>query len=77
MLWSLKDLEAGEAYRNTQRIVGIVLAVIGAVLLFWPNIGVIALSWLVGIAALIIAALLLWLAQRLKGVRGRVEGPAA
>jgi uncharacterized membrane protein HdeD (DUF308 family) len=61
------------AFRQTAKTVGIVLSVIGAVLLFWPGTGIVTLGWVIGIAALIIAALLFWLASRMKGLRRRVD----
>lgn len=77
LLWSLRQLEADDPYRSTQQSVGIVLVVIGAVLLGWPGAGIVALSWVLGIAALGIAAVLFWLAGRMKQLTGRVEtGPA-
>lgn len=74
LLWSLRELPKDDSYRNTQRTVGIVLAVIGGILLLWPGAGIVTLSWVLGIGALIIAAVLFWLAQRMKRVRNRVDG---
>jgi uncharacterized membrane protein HdeD (DUF308 family) len=77
LLWSLRQLDPDDPYRSTQQTVGIVLVVIGAVLLGWPGAGIVALSWVLGIAALAIAAVLFWLAGRMKQLKGRVEtGPA-
>jgi uncharacterized membrane protein HdeD (DUF308 family) len=74
LLWSLRELPKDDTYRNTQKTVGIVLAVIGGILLLWPGAGIVTLSWVLGIGALIIAAVLFWLAQRMKRVKSRVDG---
>jgi uncharacterized membrane protein HdeD (DUF308 family) len=72
LFWSLRELPAGDDFRDSQRTVALVIAIIGAVLLFWPNVGTVTLSWLIGIAALIIAGVLFWLASRMKAVQHRV-----
>jgi len=74
LLWSLRELPEDDPYRSTQRTVGIILAVIGAVLLIWPGAGVVTLSWMLGLAALVIAGVLFWLSQRMKRLKRRVEG---
>jgi uncharacterized membrane protein HdeD (DUF308 family) len=74
LLWSLRELPKDDTYRNTQKTVGIVVAVIGGILLLWPGAGIVTLSWVLGIGALIIAAVLFWLAQRMKRVKSRVDG---
>jgi uncharacterized membrane protein HdeD (DUF308 family) len=77
LLWSARELAADDPYRGTQQTVGIVLAVIGGLLLFWPGAGVVALSWILGGAALVIAAVLFWLSRRMKGLGNRVAGDSA
>lgn len=74
LLWTLKDLDQDEPLRKVQKIAGIVLTVVGVVLIFWPGIAAVTLSWLVGIAALLIAAVLFWLSQRMDKLRDRVAG---
>jgi uncharacterized membrane protein HdeD (DUF308 family) len=69
------DAAVDADYRQTAKTVGIVLSVIGAVLLFWPGTGIVTLGWVIGIAALIIAALLFWLASRMKRLKRRVDAP--
>ena len=78
LLWSLREIDQDDdSYRPAQRTVGIVLTVIGAVLILWPGAGVVTLSWVLGIAALVIAGVLFWLSQRMKRLKNRVaEGPA-
>lgn len=77
LLWSLRDLPETDPYRSTQRIVGIILAIIGAVLLIWPGAGIVTLSWMLGLAALVIAGVLFWLSRRMKQLKNRVSGDVA
>ena len=74
MLLSLKDLDQEAPLRQAQKTVGIVLGVVGILLVFWPGVAGIALSWLVGIAALIVAAVLFWLSRRMDDLQERVAG---
>jgi len=74
LLWTLKDLDRDDALRQVQKVAGIVLTLVGVVLVFWPGIAAVTLSWLVGIAALLIAAVLFWLSQRMEKLQDRVAG---
>lgn len=47
---------------------GTVLAVVGLVLIIWPGVGAITISWLVAALAFLIGALLVFLALRLRRV---------
>jgi uncharacterized membrane protein HdeD (DUF308 family) len=40
--------------------------VVGAVLILWPGSGVVTISWLIGLAALLLGGLMVYLALRLK-----------
>lgn len=71
-LWTLKDMDQEDPLRQVQVITGIVLAVVGVVLVFWPGVAAVTLSWLVGVAALLIAAVLFWLSQRMDRLRDHV-----
>jgi uncharacterized membrane protein HdeD (DUF308 family) len=42
-------------------------------LLIWPGTGVVAISWIIALAALMLAALLIFLALRLKRLKQRVD----
>lgn len=50
---------------------GIVITIIGLVLVIWPGTGIVAISWAIAIAALVIGALLIFLALRLHQVEKR------
>jgi hypothetical protein len=51
---------------------GTVLAVIGLVLIIWPGVGVVTISWLVAALAFLTGAVLVFLALRLGRVKRRV-----
>lgn len=73
MYLSSRRLESEEEQRGLMGIIGAVMAVIGLVLIFWPNTGVVAISWLIALGTLIIGGLLVYLATRLKRVRKRID----
>ena len=58
--------------RSAMTTIGGLVAALGLFLIVWPGTGVVAISWLIAIAALLLAGLLIWLALRLKCVRARV-----
>jgi uncharacterized membrane protein HdeD (DUF308 family) len=74
LLWTLKDMGQEDPLRQVQKVAGIVLTSVGVVLIFWPGIAAVTLSWLIGIAALLIAAVLFWLSQRIEDLRRGVGG---
>jgi uncharacterized membrane protein HdeD (DUF308 family) len=74
LLMALQNLDQGTPARSAQRIAAIVLAVVGIVLLFWPGLAAVTLSWLIGIGALIVAAVLFWLSQRMDDVNKKLNG---
>jgi uncharacterized membrane protein HdeD (DUF308 family) len=49
------------------------VTVVGLVLLIWPGTGVVAISWIIALAALLFAALLIFVALRLKRLKKRVD----
>ena len=49
------------------------VAVVGLILLIWPGTGMVAISWIIALAALMLAALLIFLALRLKRLKRRVD----
>ena len=51
--------------------IGAVAVVFGLILIFWPGTGVVAIAWTIAAAALLIAALLISLAMRLKRLSER------
>ena len=73
VLWESRRLDPADPYRSTSRTVSIVLSAVGAAFLFWPNAGTVALAWVIGAGALIVAAVFFYLAQRLKQARDRIQ----
>jgi uncharacterized membrane protein HdeD (DUF308 family) len=65
------DAEGGE--RSVMTTIGWIVAVVGAILIVWPGTGVVAIAWVIGIAALVLAALLIWLAVRFKRLGERLD----
>ena len=59
--------------RGLTMAIGGVMALIGIVFVFWTDTGVVAISWLIGIGALIIGGLLVYLATRVKQLRTRID----
>jgi uncharacterized membrane protein HdeD (DUF308 family) len=59
--------------RDSARNAGIVAVVVGVVLVFWPGTGVVALGWVIAIAALVLAAVMFFLASRFKRIRDRMQ----
>jgi uncharacterized membrane protein HdeD (DUF308 family) len=68
-----RGAENGDPNRGLLTTTGTVLAVIGLVLIIWPGVGVITISWLVAALAFLMGALLVFLALRLRRVRLRVD----
>ncbi len=73
LLWESRRLDPGDPYRSTTRTLSIVLSAVGAAFLFWPDAGTVALAWVIGIGALIVAAVFFFLAHRLRGARHRIS----
>jgi uncharacterized membrane protein HdeD (DUF308 family) len=59
--------------RGPVTTMGGTMGVVGLVLLIWPGTGVVAISWIIALAALLFAGLLIFLALRLKRLKRRVD----
>ncbi len=46
--------------------VGVVAALLGMILLVWPGVGVVTVSWIIAVAAMLVAAVLIFLGVRFK-----------
>lgn len=66
-------MDPADEERTLTMAIGAAMAVIGAVFVFWPDTGVVAISWLVGLGALVIGGLLTYLATRVRRLRERVD----
>jgi uncharacterized membrane protein HdeD (DUF308 family) len=62
-----------EGERGLLMAIGAVMVLVGAVFVFWTDTGVVAISWLIGIGAIVIGGLLIFLATRVKQVRSRID----
>jgi len=63
--------------RGLMTTIGILVAIIGLVLLIWPKSGQVTIAWVIAFAALLVGALFIFLALRLKDLKERVEGMGA
>jgi uncharacterized membrane protein HdeD (DUF308 family) len=66
-------MASADEQRGLAMVIGGVMAVIGLVFIFWNDTGVVAISWLIGIGAAVIGALLVYLATRVKRIRARID----
>ena len=73
LLLAGRSAEYDDPNRTLLTTTGTVLAVIGLVLIIWPGVGVVTISWLVAALAFLIGALLVFLALRLRRVKRRVD----
>jgi uncharacterized membrane protein HdeD (DUF308 family) len=68
-----RGAENDDPNRGLLTMTGTVLAVVGLVLIIWPGVGAITISWFVAALAFLMGALLVFLALRLRRVRLRVD----
>ena len=73
-LWGARQMDAQDSGRAALTL-GSVISLGGLVLILWPGTGVVTLTWAVAAIALIVAALLIWVALRLKRVGDRLGQP--
>ena len=74
LYWASRGVKNSEVEtRGMFGSVGIALAVIGLILIMWPTMGVVAISWLVATIALIIGFVLVFLATRLRRLSDRMN----
>jgi uncharacterized membrane protein HdeD (DUF308 family) len=66
-------MDSADEQRGLAMVIGGVMAVIGVVFIVWTDTGVLAISWLIGIGAAVIGALLIYLATRVKRLKARIE----
>ncbi|MEA2094716.1 MAG: DUF308 domain-containing protein [Pseudomonadota bacterium] len=51
---------------------GVIAAIVGAVLILWPGTGAVAISWVIAAMAFLVGALMIFLGLRLRRVEQRV-----
>jgi uncharacterized membrane protein HdeD (DUF308 family) len=71
MFLSNRNSDSDAESRQLFGTVGAVLAVIGLILIVWPSTGVVAISWLIAVVALVIGCVLIFVATRLRRIKDR------
>jgi len=74
LFWAGRQTDANDPERSLAMTIGGVAAIAGVILVIWPGTGSVAISWVIGIAALLVGALLIFLAQRVRQAAKRVPG---
>lgn len=69
--WAARQNQIDGDDRSALSIIGGVIGVLGLILVFWPGTGVVAISWLIAFAALLLGAILIFLALRLRRLQQR------
>jgi uncharacterized membrane protein HdeD (DUF308 family) len=64
------DVEGSD--RSVMTTIGGIAAALGLILIVWPGTGIVAISWVIAVVALLLAALLIFLALHLKRLQARV-----
>jgi len=72
-LYTWWQMPEADPERATALSIGIVTVLLGVVLILWPATGLVAIGWLIAIAAFAIAAVMLFLAFRIKRLRDRMN----
>ncbi len=72
-LVSARRYGTGEMDRQLLTTVGVIAALLGVILLVWPGAAVVTVSWILAVAALVVAAVLIFLGVRFKQSKARVE----
>ena len=73
MWFSSRSLDPQDENRSLVAIVGAVIAVLGLVVMLWPSTGIVAISWLIAVGAMLVGGLFVYLATRLQRVRKRLS----
>lgn len=77
LLLAAFNLDQSDETRGLTFMIGAVMAIVGLVFVFWTETGVVTVSWLIGIGALIIGGLLVYLATRVQKIRSKIDGIGA
>lgn len=72
-LLTARRLPTDDAERHAIMTIGVIGSVAGIVLVLWPGSGIATISWVIGIAAILIGALLIYLGSRFKRLDGRMR----
>ena len=72
LFWAGRQADANDPERSLAMSIGGVAAIAGVILVIWPGTASVAISWVIGIAALLVGALLILLASRVREGAKRV-----
>ena len=73
LLLAAHKLNTTDPNRGTVATLGVIAAIIGGILLAWPGSGAVAISWLIAALAFLVAALMIFLALRLRRLEQRFD----
>lgn len=66
-------MSSTDEQRGLVMVIGGVMTLIGLMFVFWTDTGVIAISWLIGLGAMIIGILLIYLATVVKRLQAKID----
>jgi uncharacterized membrane protein HdeD (DUF308 family) len=72
---SARRLRPTDPEQGPLKTMGIAGAVLGLVLMLWPGSGIVALSWVIAIAALVMGGMMIYLALRFRKLEQRAGMP--
>ena len=72
---SARRLSTTDPEQGPLKTMGIAGAVLGLVLMLWPGSGIVALSWVIAIAALVMGGMMIYLALRFRKLEQRAGMP--
>ncbi len=72
-IMAARQLSADDPDRGLMMALGGIAVIVGVILILWPGSGVVTISWVIGIAALLLGVLLISLAMRFRKLDKRVE----
>jgi len=70
-----READQNDPERSLVVSTGVAAAIAGGILIVWPGTGAVAISWIIGILALLIGVSLIFLALRLRRMTKRVSVP--
>ena len=72
---SARRLSPTDPEQGPLKTMGIAGAILGLVLMLWPGSGIVALSWVIAIAALVMGGMMIYLALRFRKLEQRAGMP--
>jgi uncharacterized membrane protein HdeD (DUF308 family) len=73
LFWTGRQADPDDPERSLAMTIGGTAAIAGVILVIWPGTGSVAISWVIGIAALLIGGLLIYLASRVRQASMRLS----